>query len=203
MGRRTWSTRSSSASDLIGICRSYRQRLDHSFEMRISPGWPGAGAVSALRIAAVRAVVQRVRFARVEVAGEVVGEIGPGLAVLIGVTQTDTPADARALAAKLAGLRVFADEAGGMNRSVEDVGGAVLVVSQFTLYADARRGRRPSFTAAAGPDVAEPLVEEVVRLLRAEALEVATGRFGARMTVELVNDGPVTILLETKSGRLV
>ncbi|MGA7271197.1 MAG: D-aminoacyl-tRNA deacylase [Acidimicrobiia bacterium] len=151
----------------------------------------------------MRAVVQRVRRARVDVAGEVVAEIGPGLVVLIGVTGTDSAADAEAVAAKVAGLRVFADESGAMNLSVQDVEGEVLVVSQFTLYGDARRGRRPSFTAAAGPEAAEPLVEEVVGSLRAKGVEVGAGRFGAHMSVELTNDGPVTILLETESGRLV
>lgn len=151
----------------------------------------------------MRAVVQRVQAARVEVGGEPVGEIGPGLAVLIGVTGTDALADARVLAGKVAGLRVFADHAGAMNLSVRDVGGSVLAVSQFTLYGDARRGRRPSFTRAAPPETAEPLVEEVVRLLREEGLEVSTGRFGAHMSVHLINDGPVTIVLETESGRLV
>ncbi len=151
----------------------------------------------------MRVVVQRVRRARVDVAGEVVAEIGPGLVVLIGVTGTDSAADAEAVAAKVAGLRVFADESGAMNLSVQDVEGEVLVVSQFTLYGDARRGRRPSFTAAAGPEAAEPLVEEVVGSLRAKGVEVGAGRFGAHMSVELTNEGPVTILLETESGRLV
>ncbi len=151
----------------------------------------------------MRAVVQRVLRARVDVGGGVVSEIGRGLAVLIGVTESDSSSDAQALAAKLAGLRVFADEAGAMNLSVQDVAGEVMVVSQFTLYADARRGRRPSFTRAATPETAAPLVEEVVETLREQGLEVRTGIFGAHMALELVNDGPVTILLETQSGKLV
>lgn len=151
----------------------------------------------------MRAVVQRVRHARVDVGEEMVAEIGPGLVVLVGVTGTDSPADAEAVAAKVAGLRVFADATGAMNLSVEDVEGEVLVVSQFTLYGDVRRGRRPSFTRAAGPGAAQPLVEAVVGSLRARGIGVGTGCFGAHMSVELTNDGPVTILLETDSGRLV
>ena len=144
----------------------------------------------------VRAVVQRVTSARVRVAGGVVGEIGPGLCVLVGVTHDDTPASAERLAAKLTGLRLFGDDAGVMNRSVEEVGGAVLVVSQFTLYGDTSRGRRPSWSAAAPGPVAEPLVDAVVGALRRAGLVVATGVFGAAMEVELVNDGPVTVLVE-------
>jgi len=145
----------------------------------------------------VRAVVQRVSEARVTVDGEVVGAIGTGLAVLVGATHTDTEADARWLARKIAHLRIFEDEAGKMNRSVKEVEGQVLVVSQFTLYADARRGRRPSFVNAARPEVAEPLVERLVAFLRAEGLSVETGRFRAMMQVCLCNEGPVTIILET------
>lgn len=144
----------------------------------------------------MRAVVQRVTSASVRVEGELVGEIGRGLCVLVGATHTDTVESARRLAAKLAGLRVFADDAGAMNRSVLDVGGRVLVVSQFTLYGDAAKGRRPSFVAAAPGPVAEPLVEAVVAGLEELGVEVASGRFGADMAVALVNDGPVTILLD-------
>ena len=126
-----------------------------------------------------------------------VGEIGPGFLALVGVRTGDTSADAARLADRIAGLRVFPDADGKMNLSVGDAGGAVLVVSQFTLYADTSRGRRPSFVEAARPEEAEPLVDEVARVLRETGLEVATGVFGASMDVELLNRGPVTILLET------
>ncbi|HYH57867.1 MAG TPA: D-aminoacyl-tRNA deacylase [Thermoleophilaceae bacterium] len=139
----------------------------------------------------MRAVVQRVASAAVTVAGERVASIGPGLLVLLGVREGDGEDAADRVAAKLAALRVFEDEAGKMNRSVRDVGGEVLVVSNFTLYGDARRGNRPSFVEAAAPAVAEPLVARV-----REALGAQGGRFGAHMHVELVNDGPVTILVE-------
>ncbi|MFP3913956.1 MAG: D-aminoacyl-tRNA deacylase [Actinomycetota bacterium] len=151
----------------------------------------------------MRAVVQRVSRAEVRVEGDTVGAIGPGLLVLVGVSPGDSASDAGAIADKLVGLRIFPDEAGAMNLSLDDVGGAILVVSQFTLYGEVRRGRRPSFTGAAGPEVAEPLVEEMVERMRTAGVEVETGRFGAMMQVELVNDGPVTILLQTKGGRLV
>lgn len=144
----------------------------------------------------MRAVVQRVTSARVRVAGTVTGEIGRGLCVLVGVTHHDTPAHAERLAAKLVGIRLFGDEAGVMNRSVVEVGGAVLAVSQFTLYGDTSRGRRPSWSAAAPGESAEPLVKAVVTALRRTGLAVATGVFGAAMEVELVNDGPVTVLIE-------
>ena len=127
---------------------------------------------------------------------ETVGEIGPGLCILVGVTHDDTPADAEKLAAKVHGLRVFDDEAGVMNRSLAETGGGALVVSQFTLYGDTRKGRRPSWVAAARPEQAEPLIEGFVAALRALGASVATGRFRADMQVELVNDGPVTLLLE-------
>jgi D-aminoacyl-tRNA deacylase len=126
----------------------------------------------------------------------VTGRIGPGLVALIGVTHTDEPGHADRLADKLAGLRVFPDADDAMNRSVVDVGGGVLVVPQFTLYGDARKGRRPSWTAAAAPEVAEPLIDQLVEALRDTGLTVATGRFRADMAVELVNDGPVTLLIE-------
>jgi D-tyrosyl-tRNA(Tyr) deacylase len=144
----------------------------------------------------MRAVLQRVTRASVTIDGEVVGAIKHGLLVLLGVAPTDTAAEARWLAEKVVGLRIFADEEGKMNRSVADAGGAVLVVSQFTLYGDCRKGRRPSFIGAAGPDVAVPLYEAFVEAMRALGLPVATGRFGAMMQVELVNDGPVTLLLD-------
>jgi D-tyrosyl-tRNA(Tyr) deacylase len=144
----------------------------------------------------VRAVVQRVREAGVTVDGEVVGTIGPGLLALVGVTHDDTTAEAAKLAGKIANLRVLDDEDGVMNRSVLDAGGEVLVVSQFTLYGDTSRGRRPSWIAAARPEQAEPLVDAVVDELRRLELPVATGRFRTDMQVALVNDGPVTILVE-------
>jgi D-tyrosyl-tRNA(Tyr) deacylase len=146
----------------------------------------------------MRAVVQRVRRASVTVAGErePVGAIGAGLCVLVGVTHDDDEAVARRLAEKLWNLRVFDDDAGVMNRSVADAGGEVLVVSQFTLYGDTTRGRRPSWVAAARPEHAEPLVDAVVAGLRDLGATVATGRFRTEMTVELVNDGPVTLLLD-------
>lgn len=145
----------------------------------------------------MRALVQRVARASVEVDGQVVGAIGQGFLVLLGVTHADGPGQATWLARKVAGLRLFEDAAGKMNLGLADVGGAVLVVSQFTLYGDAARGRRPSFTAAAPPAQAEPLCQAFVAALRAEGLPVATGVFGAMMQVHLVNDGPVTLWLDT------
>jgi D-tyrosyl-tRNA(Tyr) deacylase len=145
----------------------------------------------------VRAVVSRVAWARVVADGEVTGEIGPGLLVLVGVTHGDSKAEADWLAAKVASLRVFADDQGRMNRSVTEVGGGALVVSQFTLYGDARKGRRPSYVAAAPPEVAAPLVEAVAKALAGAGVPVATGRFGADMRVESAGDGPVTILLDS------
>ena len=147
----------------------------------------------------MRALVQRVTRAAVSVDGEVVGAVGRGLCVLLGVTHDDTADDARWVADKLANLRVFPDvddEATAMERSVLDVAGGVLVVSQFTLYGDARKGRRPSWTAAARPEHAEPLVDAVVARLDELGVPTATGVFGADMQVELVNDGPVTLLVE-------
>ncbi|HVR32092.1 MAG TPA: D-aminoacyl-tRNA deacylase [Acidimicrobiia bacterium] len=151
----------------------------------------------------MRAVIQRVSRATVTVDAGVVGRIGTGLVVFVGVGPADGPADAAVLAEKLAGLRVFADADGRMNRSVLDVGGAVLVVSQFTLYGDVRKGRRPSFVDAAEPRVAEPLIAAVAEHIAAHGIEVSTGRFGAHMDVELVNDGPVTLVLAAEDGRLV
>ena len=144
----------------------------------------------------VRAVVQRVSKACVRVGDEAIGETGAGLLVLVGVTHTDGPVEAERMAAKPANLRLFDDGAGVMNQSVLDAGGAVLVVSQFTLYGDTSRGRRPSWLAAAPGPHAEPLVEALVARLREYGLHVATGRFGAHMAVELVNDGPVTVVVE-------
>jgi len=146
----------------------------------------------------MRVVVQRVRRARVTVGDEVVGEIGQGLLILLGVTHDDTIDDARWLAEKTVGLRIFADAEGKMNRSVVDVGGGVLVVSQFTLYGDCSKGKRPSFITAAPPEIAIPLYEGFVDAVRALGVPVATGRFGAMMDVELVNDGPVTLIVESK-----
>ena len=151
----------------------------------------------------MRAVVQRVGRAAVAVDGAVVGSIGPGLLVLVGVAPTDTFEDAAALADKLVGLRIFRDDAHKMNRSVVDIGGEVLVISQFTLYGDTRRGRRPSFVAAAAPGHAEPIVDAVVAAVAAGGVPTATGRFGADMAVELVNDGPVTLVLEVSDGRVL
>jgi D-tyrosyl-tRNA(Tyr) deacylase len=145
----------------------------------------------------MRAVVQRVASARVFVGGQVVGEVGVGLVVLLGVTHGDTPEDASYLAGKIAGLRIFEDADGKMNRSLADVGGSLLAVSQFTLYGDCRKGRRPSFDAAAGLDQARALYERFVTELRALRVCTATGVFQAHMQVELVNDGPVTLLLDT------
>jgi D-tyrosyl-tRNA(Tyr) deacylase len=144
----------------------------------------------------VRALVQRVAVASVTVEGTLVGAIGRGMCVLVGVTHDDTSVQATKLADKVWNLRVFPDEEGAMNRSVADVGGAVLVVSQFTLYGDTTRGRRPSWIEAARPEHAEPLIELLVDRLRALGAEVATGRFRTDMQVALVNDGPVTLLLE-------
>jgi D-tyrosyl-tRNA(Tyr) deacylase len=144
----------------------------------------------------MRAVVQRVSQASVSVEGEVVGAIGRGVVVLVGVTHGDTGAQAEWLARKVAGLRIFEDSEGKMNAGLPDVDGAALVISQFTLYADARKGRRPSFTNAAPPEVAEPLVQHFAQALRGHGVLVETGVFGAYMMVEIHNDGPVTILLE-------
>lgn len=144
----------------------------------------------------MRALVQRVSVARVRIDGAVAGEIGAGLCVLVGVTHADDEAVARRLAAKVWNLRVFPDDAGAMNRPVAEVGGEVLVVSQFTLYGNTERGRRPSWVDAARPEAAEPLVRVFVGALRELGATVATGEFGAHMQVELVNDGPVTLMLE-------
>ena len=145
----------------------------------------------------MRAVVQRVSRASVTVEGAVVGEIGAGLLVLLGITHDDGEAEAALLAKKIAGLRVFEDNGGKMNLALADVGGAVLAVSQFTLYGDVRKGRRPSFTGAARPEQAEPLYRRFCQALAAEGVPVAEGIFQAHMAVSLVNDGPVTLWLDT------
>jgi D-tyrosyl-tRNA(Tyr) deacylase len=149
----------------------------------------------------MRALVQRVSSASVDVAGERLAEIGRGLLVLVGATHADTEQEARLLGGKIANLRIFADDAGKMNRSAVEDGLGAIVVSQFTLYGDARKGRRPSFVGAAAPDVAAPLVEMLAQTLRDAGLNVGTGRFGAEMAVSLVNDGPVTIWLDTDELR--
>ena len=148
----------------------------------------------------MRAVVQRVSRARVTVGGWTIGEIGVGLLVLLGVGQADSEKDAAYLAEKIAGLRIFEDHDGKMNRSVIDVGGSVLAVSQFTLYGDVRRGKRPSFDDAAPPEPARRLYEWFVEGVRAAGLRCETGRFQEMMQVELVNEGPVTILLDSQKG---
>ena len=145
----------------------------------------------------MRALLQRTTGARVRVGAELVGEIGPGLVVLLGVGPDDDETTAAALARRVTELRIFDDDAGRTNLSLAGVGGAVLVVSQFTLYADTRRGRRPGFTGAAPPDLAERLYLRFADVLRGLGIPVATGRFGASMAVELVNDGPFTIWLDT------
>ena len=147
----------------------------------------------------MRAVVQRVSRAQVNVGDEVVGKIGSGLLVLLGVSKTDTHADADYLAQKIIGLRIFDDENGKMNRSLAEIGGGVLAISQFTLVGDTRKGRRPGFDQAADPPVAQHLYEHFIRQLRETTdLTVETGVFGARMKVELLNDGPVTFILDSQ-----
>lgn len=146
----------------------------------------------------MRACIQRVRRAQVTVAGELCGRIDHGLLVLLGVARGDTESDARQLALKIGSLRVFEDDGGKMSLALGDVGGAMLVVSQFTLLGDCRKGRRPSFDAAAPPETAEALYQVFVRAVAQQGIEVATGRFRQHMEVELVNDGPVTLLVESK-----
>jgi D-tyrosyl-tRNA(Tyr) deacylase len=146
----------------------------------------------------MRLVVQRVTRASVESGGQVLGQIGPGAVVLAGIGLADTPQVVDRMADKLVGLRYFEDAEGRTNLAIAEVGGSLLVVSQFTLYADVRRGRRPGFTPAALPDVAEPLVDRLVERLRGAGLRVETGRFGAEMAVELVNDGPFTLMLDSE-----
>jgi D-tyrosyl-tRNA(Tyr) deacylase len=146
----------------------------------------------------MRIVLQRVKTARVDVAGETVGSIGAGLLILLGVTQTDDREDAEYLAAKVVQLRIFPDEARRMNRSLLEAGGSLLVVSQFTLYGDCRKGRRPSFDHAAPPEQARALYEYFIRLLRSSNIAVETGVFQAEMEIHLINDGPVTFILDSK-----
>jgi D-tyrosyl-tRNA(Tyr) deacylase len=145
----------------------------------------------------MRACIQRVRSAEVRVAGEVCGRIGPGMLVLLGVADGDTPSEAGQLAKKIAGLRIFEDSQGKMNLSLADVGGAMLIVSQFTLLGDCRKGRRPDFMAAAPPEVAEKLYQFFVDAVARQGVPVATGRFRQHMEVELINDGPVTLFVES------
>jgi D-tyrosyl-tRNA(Tyr) deacylase len=145
----------------------------------------------------MKAVLQRVTHASVVVEGETVGKIGAGLLVLLGAGRDDSEEDVRYIARKIADLRIFSDAAGKFNLALADVGGSVLLVSQFTLYADSRKGRRPSFIDAAPPDVAQALVDRCAQLLQAAGVHVETGRFGAHMEVSLLNDGPVTILLDS------
>lgn len=147
----------------------------------------------------MRALLQRVSFASVSVNGRITGQIERGFVILLGVTHSDTVAEADWLANKLSGLRLFEDEAGKMNLSLADVGGEFLVISQFTLYGDARKGRRPSFTDAARPEQAEPLVDTFCEKLRQNGFRVATGVFGSHMAVKIHNDGPVTLMLERNS----
>jgi D-tyrosyl-tRNA(Tyr) deacylase len=148
----------------------------------------------------VRVVVQRVLMASVTVDETVVGSIGNGLCLLVGVAEGDDVTDVTAAVDKIVGLRIFADEEGKMNRSLLDVGGEALVVSQFTLLGDVRRGRRPSFTASARPDVAEPLVDRMVGMFSERGVTTASGEFGAKMSVRIENDGPVTLVIDVRQG---
>ena len=146
----------------------------------------------------MRAVVQKVSSSKVTVDGEIIGKIEKGLMILLGVTHDDTSKDVDYMVDKVTNLRIFEDENEKMNLSLKDVGGEILAVSQFTLYGDARKGRRPSFSDAARPEVANPLYEEFVEKIKSQGINVGTGKFGAHMMVDLTNDGPVTILLESK-----
>ncbi len=146
----------------------------------------------------MRALLQRVTYGSVSIDGEVVGEIGPGVVILLGIRQGDTEEDVAYLAQKCVNLRIFADENGNLNRSLLETGGEALIISQFTLYGDTRKGRRPSFTEAARPEVSEPLYDQFVEAVRRYGVRVATGRFGAMMLVKIHNDGPVTLLVESK-----
>jgi D-tyrosyl-tRNA(Tyr) deacylase len=148
----------------------------------------------------VRVVLQRVKHARVDVAGETVGAIGPGLLILVGVTSSDTESDADYLTEKMVNLRIFPDEARHMNRSLLDAGGSLLVVSQFTLYGDCRKGRRPSFDEAAPPELARALYENLILRLRLRVANVQSGVFQAEMEITLLNDGPVTFVLDSKKN---
>ena len=148
----------------------------------------------------MRALLQRVTFGSVRIDGELIGKIGTGLVILLGVKNGDTEAEAEYLAAKCVHLRIFDDDAGNMNRSLLEIGGEVLVISQFTLYGNTRKGRRPSFIEAARPEISEPLYEKFVEAIRKFRVNVETGRFGAMMLVEIHNDGPVTLMLESKKN---
>lgn len=188
---------------------SRRQRLHRGHEesrARVTgsarPAKATANAVLGATFSSVKAVIQRVARASVVVHGETVGRIGGGLLVLLGVGHDDTPADATVLVDKLLGLRIFPDHEEKMNRSVVDAEGSVLVVSQFTLLADIRKGRRPSFTGAAAPAAAAAMVDRVVELIESRGINVATGEFGAMMEVELLNSGPVTIVIDVEDGRV-
>lgn len=150
----------------------------------------------------MRVVLQRVSSAEVRVEGDITASIDGGLVVLVGIESDDTPQDVGVAVDKIVGLRVFGDADGKMNRSVLDIGGAVLVVSQFTLLGDVRRGRRPSFTGAAAPEIAKPLVDEMVGAFRRHGIETCSGVFGAKMEIDLVNDGPVTLVLSVRNARL-
>ena len=145
----------------------------------------------------MRSVVQRVSRAQVTIDREPVGTIGPGVVVLLGIHKDDGEKEVRWLADKIVGLRIFEDDKGLMNRSLLDVGGEMLIVSQFTLYGDCRKGRRPGYSSAARPEVAEPLYEHFIRMVQQQGVSTATGRFGAMMQVELINNGPVTLLLDS------
>jgi len=149
----------------------------------------------------MRVLLQRAKWGKVSIAGQVVGEIGLGVVLLVGVTHSDTEKEAAYLANKIANLRIFNDENGKMNRSLLDVGGAALVISQFTLYADVRKGRRPAFVEAAPPSIARPLIDRFAEMLQEHGVPVQTGEFGAHMEVSLCNDGPVTIWLERNAGQ--
>jgi D-tyrosyl-tRNA(Tyr) deacylase len=144
----------------------------------------------------MRLVVQRVKGASIDVAGERIAQIEEGLLLLVGIAPEDVGVDLRKAAGKIVDLRIFENDAGKMNRSLRDIGGGVLVVSQFTLYGDTRKGRRPSFVGAAPPEIAAPLFDSFVDAIREQGVDVETGRFGAKMAVELVNDGPVTLVIE-------
>lgn len=154
----------------------------------------------AATIAVMRIVLQRVSTASVHVSGDIIANIGRGLVLLVGIAPDDSLQDVEAAITKVATLRIFPDEEERMNRSVEDVGGEILVVSQFTLHGDVRRGRRPSFSGAAPPELAEPLIDRMVEAFRVRGLETSQGEFGARMDVGLVNDGPVTFVLDISGG---
>jgi D-tyrosyl-tRNA(Tyr) deacylase len=151
----------------------------------------------------MRAVIQRVSEADVSVEGETIAAVGTGLVVLVGVATQDTEQDAMTLATKLVGLRIFPDDDRKMNRSIVDVGGSMLLISQFTLLADLRKGRRPAFNGAAPPEIAEPLLATLAAAIEAEGVEVEQGRFGAMMGVSLTNDGPVTIVIDVVDGKVV